>query len=97
MRYEVTVALPGLEDAARLAESGALHAGMTFADSPTPVVRTAVLTDEHSASRYGQPVVLVDGEPEGVRGTAEVLWLDGSPEARAWAQRAGYSTLVRGL
>ncbi len=62
----------------------------TIAAVPGRPPAAARLTTEHSASSYGQPVVVLDGE---AYGTAEVLWIDGSKRARAVAERAGYRTL----
>ena len=54
----------------------------------------AVLTDEHSASSYGLPVVLVDGEP---CGTAEVSCLcvssECEPELTEAAVSAGFNVI----
>jgi hypothetical protein len=49
--------------------------------------RTGMLTTDHATSSYGIPVVVVEGE---AYGTAEVLWVNGSPSARREAARAGY-------
>ena len=52
--------------------------------------RRGRLTTDHAMSSYGLPVVVVSGV---AYGTAEVSWVDGSPEALAEAARAGYATL----
>lgn len=49
-----------------------------------------LLTTDHAASSYGQPVVAIQGEPYG---TAEAAVVDRSPTsrtAREWAREAGY-------
>lgn len=52
--------------------------------------RRGQLTTEHPTSSYHIPVVLVRGVSYG---SAEVLWVDGSAEARAEAARARYPVL----
>jgi hypothetical protein len=49
--------------------------------------RGGVLTTERAASSLGLPVVVCDWT---VYGSADVLWIDGSPAARCAAARAGY-------
>lgn len=50
----------------------------------------AMLTTDHTASSYGQPVLIVDGTAYG-SGEAGPLTMDDAPEAiRDYARRAGY-------
>lgn len=46
-----------------------------------------MLTTEHAAGSYGQPVVVAGGQ---AYGPGEVLWIDGGPEVREKAAAAGY-------
>jgi hypothetical protein len=52
--------------------------------------RVAKLTTASSASSYGQPVIVLEGN---TYGPGEVLWLDGAKETREWAGQHGYQVL----
>ncbi len=52
---------------------------------------TATLTADHAAASYGQPVVIVDGEPIGTGESWQFLLVECSDEERRALQEAGYS------